>query len=204
MVTPPITQLPGFHDPVHDAQQTFRALLDALARPGHPQTTAMVTAPAGLTSGCAAACLTLMDLETTVWLQPGLPEAVKSWLLFHTGCRFTAHPEAADFAVMIDCETMPNLDEFKWGTAEYPEASTSLLIQLPSLHVGDTVTLQGPGILGAIALQTSLHQSFWQQWQEMATDYPLGVDAWCFAEQQVIGLPRTAQVVPKTAQKPEA
>ncbi|MGK7889964.1 MAG: phosphonate C-P lyase system protein PhnH [Leptolyngbyaceae cyanobacterium] len=45
-------------------------------------------------------------------------------------------------------------------------------------------------------MQTSLTQGFWQQWQEMTMDYPLGLDAWCFAEQQVIGLPRTAHVVP--------
>jgi alpha-D-ribose 1-methylphosphonate 5-triphosphate synthase subunit PhnH len=136
-----------------------------------------------------------MDLETALWLQPGLSEVAKSWLLFHTGCCITRCPEEADFAVIIDSETMPRLDEFKWGTAEYPEASTSLLIQLPSLQAGYSVTLQGPGILGAIALQTALSQDFWQQWHAMANHYPLGLDAWCFDEQQVLGLPRTAQVV---------
>ena len=75
-----LTQLPGFADPVHDSQQTFRALLDALAQPGLYQTTVAVAPPAGLTPSCAAAALTLLDLETTVWLQPGLPQAVPDWL----------------------------------------------------------------------------------------------------------------------------
>jgi alpha-D-ribose 1-methylphosphonate 5-triphosphate synthase subunit PhnH len=188
------TLLPGFKDPVHDAQQTFRALLDALARPGISQATTPVSAPEGLTTGCAAACLTLLDLETTVWLQPGMPEAAKSWLLFHTGCRFTSQPQSADFAVISDLETMPRLDSFNWGTAEYPEASTSLLMQLPSLQGRHSIPLEGPGILDAITIQTPLSQDFWQQWQEMTDDYPLGLDAWCFADSQVLGLPRTARV----------
>ena len=189
------TFLPSFKDPVHDAQQTFRALLDALARPGMCQTTTSVTAPDGLTMSCAAACLTLLDLETSVWLQPGIPEAAKSWLLFHTGCRFTNQPQTADFAVIGDIETMPRLDSFGWGTVEYPEASTSLLLQLPSLQGPHSVTLEGPGILETITFQTSLGQEFWQQWQEMTDEYPLGLDVWLFAENQVLGLPRTARIV---------
>ncbi|TVQ21590.1 MAG: phosphonate C-P lyase system protein PhnH [Leptolyngbya sp. DLM2.Bin15] len=188
------TQLPGFKDPVHGAQQTFRALLDALARPGILQTTASLTPPEGLKPSCAAACLTLLDLETTVWLQPGISESVRSWLLFHTGCRFTTEPQTADFAVINDVETMPRLDEFNWGTAEYPEASTSLLIQLPALQGTGSAVLQGPGILDTITIPAPLHTDFWRQWQEMTANYPLGLDAWCFAEQQVLGLPRTAHI----------
>lgn len=188
------TQLPSFKDPVQDAQQTFRALLDALARPGIAQKTVSLTSPEGLTPGCAAACLTLLDLETVVWLQPGIPDAVQSWLVFHTGCRFTAQPQTADFAVIGNVETMPRLDEFSWGTAEYPEASTSLLLQLPSLQGPRSITLQGPGILDAITLQTPLSADFWQQWQEMTATYPLGLDAWWFAGNQVLGLPRTARI----------
>ena len=30
----------------------------------------------------------------------------------------------------------------------------------------------------------------------MVDAYPLGLDAWCFADQQVLGLPRTAAVSP--------
>ncbi|MEO0409237.1 MAG: phosphonate C-P lyase system protein PhnH [Cyanobacteria bacterium P01_A01_bin.135] len=191
----PTTQLSGFKDPVHDAQQTFRALLDALARPGLPQTTGTLSPPDGLQPSCAAATLTLLDLETVVWLQPGTPAAARAWLLFHAGCRFTNQPQTADFAVIHDAAAMPNLDEFSWGTAEYPESSTSLLIQIPSLQGGRTVTLRGPGILDAIAVSAPLGDRFWQQWQEMTADYPLGLDAWCFVDDQLLGLPRTARIV---------
>lgn len=188
------TQLPGFKDPVHNAQETFRALLDALARPGRVQTTASLTPPEGLNPSCAAACLTLLDLETTVWLQPGMAESARAWLLFHTGCRFTDQTQKADFALINDMATMPNLEDFSWGTAAYPEASTSLLIQLPTLEGAQSVALQGPGILDTITLQTPLGSDFWQQWQAMTAHYPLGLDAWCFADRQVLGLPRTARL----------
>ncbi|NEQ54904.1 MAG: phosphonate C-P lyase system protein PhnH [Leptolyngbya sp. SIO3F4] len=159
-----ITQLTGFIDTVHDAQQTFRALLDALARPGIPQTTASLTPPTGLEPSCAAACLTLLDLETLVWLQPGLPEDVRSWLVFHTGCRFTDNPQVANFAIIWDLNSAPHLSEFSWGTAEYPESSTSLLIQLSELTGGEPTKLKGPGILDEIEIKAPVESTFWLLW----------------------------------------
>ena len=190
-----LTQLPGFSDPVHDSQQTFRALLDALAQPGLCQTTVAVTPPAGLTPRCAAATLTLLDLETTVWLQPGLPSAVPDWLLFHTGCQFTQEPQAADFALIWQIADAPLLTTFQWGSPEYPEASTTLLVQLPALQGGHPITLQGPGILGERAIALPIPGDFWAQWQAMTNRYPLGVDSWWLSGDQVLGLPRTARLV---------
>ena len=188
-----ITQLAGFNDAVHDAQSTFRALLDAAARPGIQQSTVSLTPPTGLYVSCAAACLTLLDLETVVWLQPGFSEDVRPWLVFHTGCRFTEDPKTANFALLGDLGSAPKLKDFCWGTAEYPEAATSLLIQLPGLTGGKPVTLRGPGILNEIEVMLPLDTTFWQQWESMAADYPLGLDSWYFSQNQVVGLPRTAR-----------
>jgi alpha-D-ribose 1-methylphosphonate 5-triphosphate synthase subunit PhnH len=190
-----VPQLPGFQDPVQQAQQTFRALLEALARPGMPQAPAAVTPPAGLRPSCAAACLTLLDLETTLWIQPGLAPEVQAWLLFHTGCHLTEKPEQADFALIWDLETAPRLDHFQWGSPEYPEASTSLLVQCPDPDAssGLPVTLQGPGIRQALRVAWPLPMDFWEQWQQMTAQYPLGVDVWICTKTQVWGLPRTTQ-----------
>ncbi|PSN18179.1 phosphonate C-P lyase system protein PhnH [filamentous cyanobacterium CCP5] len=188
------TLCPGLSNPVHDAQKTFRALLDALARPGTRQVLAPVQPPVGLAPACGAACLTLVDLETTVWIQPGLPAAIAQWLRFHQGCPITTDPQQADFALIADIASAPDLTAFRWGSAEYPEDSTTVLIQLPRLDGGVPVTLQGPGIQSTLQVELPLPEYFWSQWQEMTAAYPLGVDAWFFADNQGIGLPRTTQL----------
>lgn len=192
MVSP--TQ-PGFQNPVHDAQRTFRTLLDALARPGRVDRLPIdLTPPASLSPACAGACLTLLDLDTWVWRQPGLDAEVSRWLSFHTGCRFTQSPQQATFALITDGATLPDLQTFAWGSAEAPEASTTLLIQVPSLLGGIPVTVHGPGILGDWAIAPQLPLCFWTQWVAHHQTYPRGVDVFLFGQHDVMGLPRTATI----------
>lgn len=191
-----ITNFPGFTDIVHDSQTTFRILLNALSRPGTiNKIRVQLTPPAGLNIACAAACLTLLDLETLVWLQPGLNEEVKNWLLFHTGCRFTEKTNQADFAVIWNLDNMPNLSQFKQGTPIYPEDSTTLLITIGTNNVRamrETPQLTGAGIDRQITMPINLPDLFWQQWQQNQNSYPLGIDIYFFSEDKIIGLPRTS------------
>lgn len=189
-----VTQLPGFRDSIHDAQRTFRALLDANARPGiaYP-INAQMNVPLGLSPACAAACLTLLDLDVVLWLQPSIAAEVRAWLLFHTGCRFTQYPEAADFALIADLAALPELSIFNTGTAETPEASTTLLIQVESFATGHPVILTGPGILAQRAIAPTLPHHFWDFWGENHQVYPHGFDVFLFTNNAVIGLPRTAK-----------
>ncbi|MBD3884644.1 phosphonate C-P lyase system protein PhnH [Phormidium tenue FACHB-886] len=188
-----VTSLPGFQDVVHEAQATFRTLLEALAHPGRSCTiTSSITPPGKMSPACAAACLTLLDLETQVWLQPGLE--IEPWLRFHTGCRFTTDPQQANFAVIWDVARSLNLQAFNPGTAEYPELSTTLLIQVEDGVEGEAVVLQGPGILGKRTIAPQLPGQFWQQWLSNHQAYPLGVDVFLFGQTHVMGLPRTTAI----------
>lgn len=190
------TTLSGFKNAVHDAQQTFRGLLDALAHPGQLYTPKIdLEAPEGLMPLCAAACLTLFDWETVVWVQPTLPVAVRDWLRFHTGTRFTAEPQAATFAVINDAFSLPNLKLFNWGSAEDPEQSTTLLIQIKDFTASNQQTLSGPGILKTILHSPSVPETFWQQWRENHGAYPRGVDCFFLSEGAIAGLPRTTQAL---------
>ena len=65
--------LPRFTDPVDEAQATFRAVLDAMARPGRlHRVGTRLTAPAPLDQATAAVLLTLVDNETPLWLEPSV------------------------------------------------------------------------------------------------------------------------------------
>ena len=190
-----VPQLPGFKNPVHDAQTTFRNLLEALANPGSQhQIAALVEAPAGLNPASAPACLTLFDLETQVWLQPTIEAEVKNWLLFHTGCRFTDEPREADFAIINNCRLIPSLSAFNQGTDQEPEASTTLLIQVENFKAGEPVNLSGPGIEKTRSLTVhGLSFAFWEDLTNNIHNYPLGVDIFLFTTDTVVGLPRTTR-----------
>lgn len=189
-----LTHLPGFQDQIHDAQRTFRALLDANARPGRPYPiTASMTVPSGLSRACAAACLTLLDLDVKVWLESSFAPQIKAWLLFHTGCRFTQQPGEADFALIQDLAALPELSSFNWGTTEQPEASTTLLVQVESWEGGQPMVLTGPGILDKRKILPKLPRHFWDFWATNHLAYPQGLDVFLFTENAVMGLPRTAK-----------
>ena len=194
-----IVELPGFQDLIHDSQSTFKVLLDALSCPGTiKQVTVQLTPPSKLNIACAAACLTLFDIETKVWLQPGFDKEAKDWLLFHTGCRFTKDTQQADFALIWDIDNMPDLEQFKQGTPVYPEDSTTLLITVKarfSLTSDKSPVLTGAGINGQITMPIALSNTFWQQWQHNHNSYPQGIDIYFFSKTQVIGLPRTSNFI---------
>ena len=190
-----VAQTPGFVDRVHDAQHTFRAVLAAMSRPGWVKSIDVnLQPPEGLSAATAAVCLTLLDLDVQVWLQPGFPQRSRDWLLFHTGCRLTENPERADFAVIWDGDHAPDLAKFNPGTPEYPEASTTLFMQVESLNQGAMVALQGPGILAEIMVSPQVSSTFWPQWRDNHRLYPLGVDVLCLSGDQVLGLPRSVGV----------
>ena len=186
-----ITQLPGFENLTRDSQQTFRALLNALSSPGKiSEINVDLQVPEGLTPACGAACLTLIDLETAVWLQPVFSFDVQDWLRFHTGCAFVASPKRAAFAVVYDADSL-DLEQFYGGSAQTPESSTTLLVQVNSLRGSRSVKLTGPGILHENDISPALPESFWTAWQNNYAAYPQGVDVFLFEDSSVMGLPRT-------------
>ena len=195
-----VTEQPGFTDITHDAQKTFRALLSALSEPGLAHEVAVaVSPPNGMNIPCAAACLTLLDLETVVWLQPGFSESVRSWLQFHTGCRFADDASEASFVVIHDLAEIV-LSKFYWGSSEMPEQSATLLVQVSALQGGHEVVLTGPGILDTRLVSPVLPTRFWQDWPHNHR----GIDVFLFDDRAVMGLPRTASSSDRVTSKNNA
>jgi len=109
--------LPGFADPVGEAQATFRAVLDAMARPGRlHRAGAQLRAPEPLDQATAAVLLTLVDNETPLWLDPAAG-AARGWLAFHCGAVIVDVPDRAAFALAL---SLPDLAALPAGSHEAP------------------------------------------------------------------------------------
>ena len=191
-----ITPAAGFDDPVQQSQQAFRALLDAMARPGRVTTVETETGhPDNLSPALAAALLTLADLDTPVWLGPGFDsEAVKTWLRFHSGAPLATKPDQAAFA-LLDAAQMPALDTFSFGTDESPERGATLFIQVPDLAGATAMIWRGPGIKDSIAMPLcGLDQTVWQQRATLAIEFPRGVDLYLGCGRDLIALPRSTAI----------
>jgi alpha-D-ribose 1-methylphosphonate 5-triphosphate synthase subunit PhnH len=186
-----ITDLPGFAEPVGDAQASFRAVLQAMAEPGRIVTIgAGLTPPAPLDPATAAVLLTLVDADTPLWLDPAAA-AAEPWIIFHCGAPLTA-PESAAFGVTLG---LPDLRWFAAGTHDAPELGATLIVQLPALGAGPAWRLQGPGLEhpGRL-LATGLPDDFARQWARNTASYPRGIDLVLCAGHSVTALPRTVQV----------
>lgn len=192
----------GFQQPALEAQRIYRRLLDAMARPGRIQDLSEAPEPpSGLFRSSAGVALTLFDFETRVWLDPALRGGdSEAWLRFHCGCPFTDLGSTAAFALVTDVADMPPLDAFDGGDVRYPDRSTTLVVQLPSLVGGKVVRLAGPGIDGRIDVAPAgLPEHFWEQIEANHADFQLGVDVLLVDEERVLGLPRSARRVEANA-----
>jgi alpha-D-ribose 1-methylphosphonate 5-triphosphate synthase subunit PhnH len=135
--------------------------------------------------------LTLVDSETPLWLAPEFDEAqVRDYVRFHTGARIAADAGAAAFALVTPAR-VPMLDGFAIGSDPYPDRSATLVIEVPSLRGGPTLTLRGPGIDGsATAGIAGLADSFRDEWAAHRALFPRGVDLVFAAGTELLALPR--------------
>jgi alpha-D-ribose 1-methylphosphonate 5-triphosphate synthase subunit PhnH len=187
----------GFADPVFNAQTVFRAVMDAMARPGtlqHLPVFARPPAPLSATAGAIA--LALCDNDTPLWLDPTLQaSAVKSWLGFHTGAPLANTPADAHFALIASPAEMMSLDGFSQGTQDYPDRSTTLILQVNDLVSGAPLLLEGPGIeRTATIAPAQMPRHFVEQWKQNNQRVPRGIDIIIATPGGVACLPRTTRI----------
>jgi alpha-D-ribose 1-methylphosphonate 5-triphosphate synthase subunit PhnH len=191
----------GFADKVLSAQATFRSVMDAMARPGSVQRIAATAgAPRAMMRGAAAIALTLFDHDTPVWLDPLLSETadVTKWLKFQTGAPVTASSSICSFAIMGDPRALPALDRFAFGSNEYPDRSTTLILQIENLTQGPLLELRGPGIDGTAVLQAAIQPAdLFERLEINRTLFPRGIDVVLVADDAIVAIPRTARLVAK-------
>ena len=186
-MTTPLTA--GFAEPVLDAQRCFRAVLDAMARPGRVRRLpGLPEPPAPLGAAAAAVLLTLADADTPVWLDGGAE--AEAWLRFHAGAPVVAQP--AEAAFLLACGTPPALHDLAQGSQEEPHRSATLVLQVAALEEGAGWRLTGPGIEQAHRLRVAgLPAGFAAEWQANHARFPRGIDLVLCAGDRLAALPRT-------------
>jgi len=191
----PQNHTPGFASPTRDAQQVFRAVLQALAHPTSPQLmTVEVLPPAPLGGTIGAVILALCDEQTPVWLDPALRmnSEVCAWIIFHTGARIVDQVGNAAFVIVSSPSAVPHLTDLAWGTDEEPHRSATIVIDTCCAPGIGALTATGPGIRGVADWDgAGLPSDFLDQWQANHSIFPRGVDIILAAETTVLGLPRT-------------
>lgn len=192
---------PGFADPVRNARDVFRAVLDAMAEPGRVIPVAGIAeAPAPLSPVAAAVVATLADFETTVWRDATLStEATAAWIAFHTGAPLAEDAGSADFAVIADAAGTPGWETFAVGTDVDPSHSTTAILQVAgfdeTLAGAHRYRLSGPGIetvrevtiAGApadLAARGAANRAL----------FPRGIDLVLAGPSAVMALPRTTRI----------
>ena len=129
--------------------------------------------------GAAAIALTLCDHDTPIWLDATMAETtdVARWLKFHTSAPVIEDSSVASFALIGDAENLPVLDRFAFGSSEYPDRSTTLILQLDSLTQGPAFELRGPGIDGSALLQAMIRpRDLFERLAVNEALFPRGID----------------------------
>jgi len=195
-----IAELPaGFADKVLSAQSIFRSVMEAMARPGRvQQVIARVGTPGPLMHGTAAMALTLFDHDTPIWLDARMrqsPEVAK-WLKFHSGAPVVDDSSISSFALIGDGSALPDLSRFALGSNEYPDRSTTLVVQVSSLTDGCDYELRGPGIDGAITLRATIEPTdLFERLSINEALFPRGIDVVLVSGDAIVAIPRTTRLI---------
>ncbi len=191
----------GFADPARDGARAFRAILDAMARPGRIVEPPAPEPPPGLSPAAASVVLTLVDRDAPLWLSPALrrPDA-EAWMRFLTGTAPVAGPGEAAFAMGRWSELAPVLAALRQATPVRPDAGATLLIAVDALaetgpEAEGALRLSGPGIDGRRGLRVDgLAPCFAEARRPACAGFALGFDAILTAGGRLAALPRTTKL----------
>jgi alpha-D-ribose 1-methylphosphonate 5-triphosphate synthase subunit PhnH len=195
----------GFSDISLGSQSVFRAALEALSYPGRPIALEVTfEAPKAAQASSSGLLLALLEPGSRLWLSPSLVNTdAATWIVFHTDCKITPHQHEADFAWIKHWDELPALEYFALGTDEYPDHSTTCVIDIASpatkTAAKPSVTLTGPGIAVTATIDhldatPSQLEGFITQWAKNHASFPRGIDVFFATNTGLIGLPRTTRI----------
>ena len=185
----PIARLSGgFAHPAHDSAQGFRAILNAMARPGTIRELTGAQGPAPISAAAATALLVLSDRTTPLYLAPSHDVAgLRDWIVFHCAAPLVPAEDAA-FA-LGDWASLQPVNRLAMGTPEYPDRAATLIVDHHDFD-GPAQVLRGPGIRDQARLALPETAAF----AANHARFPLGWDAIFTAGNRIAALPRSTEV----------
>jgi alpha-D-ribose 1-methylphosphonate 5-triphosphate synthase subunit PhnH len=178
----------GFAEAPVQSARAFRAVLEAMARPGTIHRVAGALPPEPLSVAAGVVLLTLCDGTTPLHLAgPADCQAVRDWVAFHIGAPLVAVEDAA-FALGHWADLQP-VSRFRLGQPDYPDRSATLMVETDRL-VNHGPSLTGPGIETATWLNLPETAAF----RANRALFPLGFDTIFTAGDRIAGLPRSTRV----------
>ena len=178
----------GFAEAPVQAAHAFRAVLEAMARPGTIHRIGGALPPAPLSVAAGAVLLTLCDDTTPLHLAGAADRPdVRDWIAFHIGAPL-AVAEEADF-VLGRWEDLHPVARFRIGRPDYPDRSATLIVETDRL-VNHGPALTGPGIETAAWLNLPETAAF----RANRALFPLGFDTIFTGGDRIAALPRSTRV----------
>jgi alpha-D-ribose 1-methylphosphonate 5-triphosphate synthase subunit PhnH len=178
-------------DPVDDTRATFRALCEAMSRPGTIQQAP--TDPAD-----HAVVATLVDHEVSLYtVDTDLRETLLS-----QGRLEDAEPTAADIVHTHGAPTW-NVADLTRGSLVEPSEGATVIYRVDGLAAEatadgaadlTTVTLSGPGVPGTRTVSIGLPAEELDALAAAQSTYPRGVDAIFTTEDRLIAVPRSVSM----------
>lgn len=187
-------------EPIRDTQATFRALLEAMARPGRIHRLPAVARGAPANPWLAAALITLLDHEVSLAVEPfAESEALERFVRQRTSAARAAVDDA-DFVVASWDHLDPALPaRLRRGSPAYPDESATLVLLVPtpdrSSDAGLWLALDGPGVPPDDRVPVAGLPAGFFEARNQAVDYPRGFDLLLVdAEGRVVALPRSTRL----------
>lgn len=177
----------GFAAPPIEAATAFRAMLEAMARPGTIVTLTGAEPPAPLSMAAGVLLLTLADGTTPLHLAGAHDTpAVRDWVTFHCGAPLVGPAEAV--LALGRWEALP-LAELPIGTPEYPDRSATVIAELSQLS-DEGPALRGPGIETTARLSLP-ETAFFEDNHRL---FPLGIDSFLTCGDRLAAVPRSTEI----------
>lgn len=192
-------------DQVFDSQAAFRALLDAMSRPGSVQRLPVVptSPPPGFNGNALTILRTLCDNRVTVGVASPAGADAEAWceyVALNVGSPLAPSSDAG-YVVFDGAALHPDFATLGLGDPEYPEHGATAIVQVRALggEAGaDALSLElsGPGVDGSRTLSVAgLHRDYLTARDRACSEYPLGIDMLLVGPAgRVTALPRSTTI----------